>query len=653
MIRDVSSLEILKNALTQVSKNPNISSATPLSIEVLEKLDLTKYLIKLGGKTIEATSQHELQANTKYWAEAKNEDNKTVNLQNVLKKPDILQNFSKLLETPVAQTLDFEKIKQAINDFSNVQKSTTEDSQAKNILKDSNKTESKSAPEKIEPNIKIALNGSKEQTAQENTKQSTSKQEKYETQNEITLQSKKDNEPLKLTKEQPQALDPSQKTNKEHSQIKTESDNLYKKEENKQENSRQLAGNSSEKKLETNQKSSLETNEAIKTMRNELEKAQEQKPTQTNEQKPTERQAVEKKEFETEKTVQTTKHKESDQANKSSDSTTDKKVAKEDESARKQSNSTPSQPQKPDNMQPSLTPKSKEEIATSLKNSKSDEKTVETQKDTTQTNKKESQIESHKDERKGSEKSSTIETPAREDSKLQLQELKFEQLSGDITPEQILKLLQAENTEEESKTTEAEIESKSKEDTEKEIKNQADKPISVDIKNDELEKIALDKRNIEDEQHNRHENKASSDTPAAKVKNEILNEMTRSEQKEQFQMFSNVALNLNRGGFTAIIRGDDEKNGVVQFRKKARVGQNSPQTIEFYSAFEHLGPIAGEIWQHNNQTYLSLDVEFESTAKLLTKNLGHLQFFDKKNVTLRHGIEQLFEIKSSMLNIIG
>jgi hypothetical protein len=66
-----------------------------------------------------------------------------------------------------------------------------------------------------------------------------------------------------------------------------------------------------------------------------------------------------------------------------------------------------------------------------------------------------------------------------------------------------------------------------------------------------------------------------------------------------------------------------------------------------------LGPIAGEIWQYQDKTYLSLVVEFETTMSALSGQMKDLGFFDSKNVTLKHGVTELFAINNSFLNLVG
>jgi hypothetical protein len=141
---------------------------------------------------------------------------------------------------------------------------------------------------------------------------------------------------------------------------------------------------------------------------------------------------------------------------------------------------------------------------------------------------------------------------------------------------------------------------------------------------------------------------SKTDNPASKLKAQLLEELAKVGSKQEFQILSNVAMALNKEVFTFVL----EDKGVLQFKKKGDKELNA-KTVEFYSAFETLGPVSGEITHWDNNTSLSLNVEFESTYNFLKESLKDLSFFDHKNVSIMHGIKEIVEIKSSFLDTTG
>lgn len=141
---------------------------------------------------------------------------------------------------------------------------------------------------------------------------------------------------------------------------------------------------------------------------------------------------------------------------------------------------------------------------------------------------------------------------------------------------------------------------------------------------------------------------SKTDNPASKLKTQLLEEMAKVVTKNDFQILSQVAMALNKEVFTFVL----EDKGVLQFKKKGDKELNA-KTLEFYSAFETLGPVSGEITHIDGSTSLTLNVEFESTYNFLKENLKELSFFDHKNVSIMHKIKEIMEIRSSFLDTTG
>ncbi len=152
----------------------------------------------------------------------------------------------------------------------------------------------------------------------------------------------------------------------------------------------------------------------------------------------------------------------------------------------------------------------------------------------------------------------------------------------------------------------------------------------------------------DNEQQSFDEAISKTDNPASKLKAQLLEEMAKTVTKNDFQILSQVAMSLNKEVFTFVL----EDKGVLQFKKKGNKELNA-KTVEFYSAFETLGPVSGEITHIDGSTSLALNVEFESTYNFLKETLKDLSFFDHKNVSIMHGIKEIVEIRSSFLDTTG
>jgi hypothetical protein len=217
-----------------------------------------------------------------------------------------------------------------------------------------------------------------------------------------------------------------------------------------------------------------------------------------------------------------------------------------------------------------------------------------------------------------------------EEAAKKISDLIFGKLTPADTDEQILKILQH---------LEKQLEQKSeKEHGKKAVKSEGAAPLSEE---EEKAKAAV-------EAEPREKDSSKTDNPASKLKAQLLEELAKVSNKSDFQLLSNVAMALNKEVFTFVL----EDKGVLQFKKKAQKELNA-KTVEFYSAFETLGPVSGEIMHIDGETSLSLNVEFDSTYRFLKENLKELSFFDKKNVSITHGIKEIVEIRNSFLDTTG
>lgn len=142
------------------------------------------------------------------------------------------------------------------------------------------------------------------------------------------------------------------------------------------------------------------------------------------------------------------------------------------------------------------------------------------------------------------------------------------------------------------------------------------------------------------------------DTPLNRIKQMLLEEISNTNNKHDFMILTNVALALNRQVVSMIVEDEEKKRALMQFRKKNQ--GKEVQSVEFYSAFNALGPIAGQITLASNEIYMTLECEFENTMKFLKEKLNELKSFDASKVSIKQAkTKELFTLSSSLLDIAG
>jgi hypothetical protein len=145
----------------------------------------------------------------------------------------------------------------------------------------------------------------------------------------------------------------------------------------------------------------------------------------------------------------------------------------------------------------------------------------------------------------------------------------------------------------------------------------------------------------------------SKENPKAELKMALLEKLSLASSKSEFMTLTNMIAAINENVFTMVLEQDHE-NTMFQFKKKRSDTDDNVEdsTIEFYGAFEHLGPVGGEITIINGERRVSLEVHYENTVDFLTKELenlnleGFLYHKDKR-------VNPLFELPAALLDITG
>jgi len=566
MIEGVKGAVLLKE-LAALAQNLEKKLSLPVTIEVVQKLldtkDGYKYLANVDGKLVEVLSKKELETGIKYWADAvKNQSSNTLALENLVKKPQILQNEVFKSET-LSKALGFEKLVEAV-------KSEV----VAEVKRDVKTTETQKLPEQkaltaeqksLEPqkqSVPVRL-------AAADTELAKTKPEDVKTQ-------------LKDTASQPTE----QKETKQTSGQIFKAAPLATQNAQKQEAASQIIASAKENVLKE-----------LKAAAQEALKAQISQPEKNEKSAQAER-------------VQKT------EAPKSEAVQTPRAQAKEEIKERlKDFKNIVDSPSAPTKQEIEKAKVSKEEIRAA---------------------KTELASESLKNdvvvkiERLLLQNFETLPKNVLEEAAVKLADAIFGKLPSSDSDERMLKILEH---------LEKQLEQKAAKEGGK--KNM---PGAMEALDDASEKT--DAAQTADDRAEKTE--AKTENPASKLKAQLLEELAKVSTKSDFSILSNVAMALNREVFTFVLKD----KGVLQFKKKRQKELNA-KTVEFYSAFETLGPVGGEISHLDGETTLSLNVEFESTYRFLKENLKELSFFDKKNVSIMHGIKELVEIKSSFLDTTG
>jgi hypothetical protein len=133
--------------------------------------------------------------------------------------------------------------------------------------------------------------------------------------------------------------------------------------------------------------------------------------------------------------------------------------------------------------------------------------------------------------------------------------------------------------------------------------------------------------------------------PVRFFKNWILENLAMKEvDKETFKTLTQMLLALNEKVIHLPFK-DNEKPILVQFQS------NFNQEIDFYLAYENLGPIKGKIINENRETVLYLDVLFEKSFLFLKKELKKSDIISHMNI--QKDIKPLYDTDKLILDIKG
>ena len=127
---------------------------------------------------------------------------------------------------------------------------------------------------------------------------------------------------------------------------------------------------------------------------------------------------------------------------------------------------------------------------------------------------------------------------------------------------------------------------------------------------------------------------AEDSDPAEGVKERLVQMMAASQNKESFQNLSQLLLSLHQGILTLPFE-ERGKRALLQMREGKSDGTLKEKSVEFYAAFNNLGPVEGSIVRHGEKKVMKLEVFYPKTAQLLESLKEELPGFSQISIALR------------------
>lgn len=145
----------------------------------------------------------------------------------------------------------------------------------------------------------------------------------------------------------------------------------------------------------------------------------------------------------------------------------------------------------------------------------------------------------------------------------------------------------------------------------------------------------------------------TKENPKAELKAVLLERLSQAVSKNEFMTLTNMIAALNENVFTMVLK-EGNQSTMFQFkkRKKSTSDPSEDAKVDFYAAFEHLGPVEGVVSVVGDERKLSLSLFYEESLEFLKNELDSLNlegFLYKKD----KNIEPLYELTASLLDLRG
>ena len=145
----------------------------------------------------------------------------------------------------------------------------------------------------------------------------------------------------------------------------------------------------------------------------------------------------------------------------------------------------------------------------------------------------------------------------------------------------------------------------------------------------------------------------TKENPKAEMKAVLLERLSTAVSKNEFMTLTNMIAALNENVFTMVLK-EENQSTMFQFKKRKKSTSDSKEDakIDFYAAFENLGPIEGVVSVINGERKVSLSLFYEESLEFLKNELEYLDlegFLYKKD----KNIEPIYELSASLLDTRG
>ena len=145
----------------------------------------------------------------------------------------------------------------------------------------------------------------------------------------------------------------------------------------------------------------------------------------------------------------------------------------------------------------------------------------------------------------------------------------------------------------------------------------------------------------------------TKENPKAELKMVLLERLSQSVSKNEFMTLTNMIAALNENVFTMVLK-EGNQSTMFQFkkRKKSTLDSKEDVKIDFYAAFENLGPVEGVVSVINGERKVSLSLFYEESLAFL-KN--ELEYLDLEGLLYKKdkNIEPIYELSASLLDTRG
>ncbi len=145
----------------------------------------------------------------------------------------------------------------------------------------------------------------------------------------------------------------------------------------------------------------------------------------------------------------------------------------------------------------------------------------------------------------------------------------------------------------------------------------------------------------------------SKEKPGSEMKAVLLEHLSQATSRHEFLTLTNMLSALHAGVFTMLLR-HEEKATLFQFKRRKTQSQTSSEDgmIDFYAAFEHIGPVEGVVEVSGDIRRVTLYLYYTQSLEFVRHHLDALPI-EGKVLPKTAKIAPLYEPTASLLDIKG